>query len=463
MSGRHIACLVAVLFAAGLAAAQDEPLIQRDLPQFENFTWQIRADTVYPLEALLVQGLLPVSIKSAKTGKPALELVRLADGEVLWTAEVGAEPDAINASSDMIFVAFRDRVLGLSLKTGEPLWQQPVTAMLDSGWQTPPNFRQSQWFADLSTSGQGIGGVIYCHGDKTFVTIGGVIYCVEGKTGKIIWQADYGFKLSFPLIACGEVIVFSSNEGLVGLKADDGSTAWEHTDIQATPLFVLEDELYAATPNGLCRIDPSDGTIVWTCKEVSHDRNMKLYLADDQIIARGEYAAWALSRDNGEQRWAAENAGGQNAVANGCVFVRSAKGGDIYCYSTKEGKYIWNTPCSDMGGRFFVAGPSLMVLNAFNITAFDCAKGTALWRRVVGAGQGFDTSTFCSTDRAAFFRTSQWMCAADPRTGAWLSAVEGQFFFVSWMWASDTALYGHAGDPGGATIGGLNLKPANPK
>lgn len=440
--------------------AQDQPEAQADQPtSLQHLTWQAPADIIYPLPQLLTRGMLPV-LHKGPDGKPVLSLVRLGDGQLCWTARIGEDPVAINANDSMIFAIMRTRMLGLSIGSGEALWQQPVEGMLDSGWQTPPQFAQMQWFADLYTVGQGMGGVIYCHQDKVYITCAGSIYALDGATGKNLWDAEYGFKLNYPLVGCGNVIISSSDLGLTGYDADSGNIAWEQRDItRATPLFVLGDVLYAQTDQAFLRIDPSDGSTVWSAA-VPGGQAETVQLVEDRLVLRRNSDVWILDPSDGRTLFAAETGHQQSVIGDGRIFLHSAKGGDIYCYSVKDMQYVWHKPFLESGvGRLFYGAGILMGISGFDVAAYGPQDGRMLWRRRAPPGCLFDTNTWGANSTSLFFKANNVLAGCGSAGGAWSTAVEGNFFFVSWIWSNDTAVFVHCGDPGAAKVGGLIIKP----
>ena len=450
--------------AARLALAQDEIGPQKDLPPPDKLAWEVPCNIVMPLEPLLAQGLLTIQQQDKGTAKPFLALLNMDTGVVVWKVDLSGDVVAINASKDTVFVCLRDRVAAVRVADGKALWQQKLEGNLDTAWQPAPNFQQIQWFADFRTPGQGIGGALYYMKDRLYVTVNGNIYALNALTGDEIWDQKYGFSLNSPLLGIGDYLFSATlGGGMQACRVDNGDIVWEKKDMpHADPLFVAGDEkapeLYAASDKGFLRIDPKTGDVMWSA-DIKREASEAMYVCGDKIVVKRSDDVWVLNRGDGAKVWGAATGHQQSAYANGRVFLRGDKGGDIYCYSVAVGDYAWHSPCpGDNLARLFVGGEVVVAINMSEVEAHDVAKGTVLWRKISTPMQPFETSTWASNDKAIFYRTMDWVYGCDPQRGSWVTSVPGKFFFVHWMWTRGDAVFLHNGAPGLATVGAIIVK-----
>jgi outer membrane protein assembly factor BamB len=452
--------LIAVLLISAVAAFGDGTTgSEADKPQSDKLTWEVPCDMTMAVQPLLARGYLPIQQKARGAQKPHLALLRLADGKIMWSIELSSDVAAINAEKDIITLALSDRIAAVTFLEGKVLWQEPVQGILDAGWQTSPRFKQSQWFSDLRTCGQGIGGVLFMMKGRVYITVGGILYAFDAASGKEIWEQKYGFSLSFPILGMNGLVFAASNEGLTAYNADTGSLVWRDEDLKRSdPIFVIDDELYAADDVGFLKLNPSTGKAIWT-QDIKRDSAENLYAFENRLVLQRDADVWVLDRATGDKVWSEETGHQLSAYSNGRVFLLGREGGDIQCYSVKAGDYAWHTGYAQNNlGRVFAAGSVVIATNGFGVVAYDAEKGEMLWQRQAPPGELFDTATWAASDKAVYYKSAGWVYGCDPRKGSWVTAVTGHFFFVHWMWTNGEGLFLHSGDPGLSTIGGLFVK-----
>jgi len=428
-------------------------------PEPTKYIWETFGPVVLPLPQLLAQGVVP--LQQGGFGKPVkLALVKLATGEPLWTADLPWDIQALNATKEILVVACLRQVLGLSLADGKKLWEQPLVDRLDTGWETPPNFAQIQWFRLQRTPGQGIGGAFLAKEDGLFVCVGSICYRLDPLTGKPAWQQSYGGSLSHPLTAMGErVLVATMYKCLGALDASSGEAKWSNTDLKnCGPLWPIGDELYTTNLEAFYKVDPANGTILWSAK-ITRDTAGQVFVLGDRVVYRRTDDISVLNRDTGEILGQAKTGSTLSAVGTDRVFYIPPGAKEIMCTLVKDIKLAWRAPCEENFHHLIVAGNTLVGITWTRVSGYDAEQGTRLWTHVPGFAQGmFDDSTWATDDRNVYVHLKDQVLGCDLRSGRWTLALSGSFFFVHWMDARNDALYLHSGKPTQESIGAVPVK-----
>jgi len=354
-----------------------------------QFAWEMPAKVLLPLEELAERGLMPVV---QKTGGAAatLAMVKLDTGEVAWSAPLEHDVAAADVAGDVLAIAIHQKLLGISITDGQILWQQPLSGMLATGQANTATFAQMQWFEDRRTGAGGIGGAFLSAHGRLYTCVGGIVYAVEPETGALVWQRQVGFTLAHPLGAIGDMVLAPTfDKGLAALKADGGSVAWQNPRAgQLSPLFVVGEDLYGANLQGLHRIDPATGDVLWTAKVQGGDPSMQVRDLDDRVLVLRSQGVSAVSKATGEVLGYVSTRPLAWAVAEGMLYYRDMQRGNIVCIGLDDLGTRWNVaPANVAAERLFVVGDTLVVVAAAAIQALDRNSGKALWQAAPGPGK----------------------------------------------------------------------------
>jgi outer membrane protein assembly factor BamB len=422
-----------------------------------QFVWEVPAKVVLPLEDLTERSLMPV-VRKAGGAAATLAMVKLDTGEVAWSVPLEHDVAAANVAGDVLAIAIHQKLLGVSIADGQVLWQQPLSGMLATGQANTAAFAQRQRFEDRRTGAGGIGGAFLSAHNRLYMCVGGIVYAVEPRTGAIVWQRQVGFTLAHPLGAIGDMVLAPTfDKGLAAVKADGGSVAWQNPRAgQLSPLFVVGEELYGANLQGLHRIDPNTGNVLWTAKVQGGDPSMRLRDLDDRLLVLRSQGVSVVSKATGQVLGYVSTRPLAWAVAEGMLYYRDMQRGDIVCIGLDDLGTRWNVaPANVAAERLLVVGDALVVVAAGAIQALDRNSGKALWQAAPGAGKLFDASTWATDGKTVYFHTPDAVYGYAAEGGAPVLSVEGRFFLVSYMHVANDTLYLHASE----SLGAVPLNP----
>jgi outer membrane protein assembly factor BamB len=457
---RHVFVFGLLMVTAAVAVAQQKDGFLLDKPAPTKAIWEVPSNIVLPLEELIEKGFVPVVRKPQGAQTPVLAFVKLETGATVWTLDLPGDVQAIHATKDVLIAAASKHIAGISLADGKVLWQQPLVGMLNTGGAIDPRFGQIQWFKDKAILGQGIGGAFLVVKDRVFVCVGGILYAIDVMTGKVAWQKKLGFSLSYPLTAFGDtVIAATSDNGLGALAADTGKVVWVFSALKdAKPVIVIDEELYAATRDGLFKIDPKTAKILWRAA-IPGEGKEKIHPVGDRLIVERDNDVSVLKRDSGEALWRVEEFGLHSAVNKGRIYYYTKSAESIVCVNAEDLKTVWKTTPTDRGPwNLFASGDAVVALTPGLIEGFDAETGRPLWKRESGPGVLYDTSTWAADDKAAFFHLPSEVRGFALRSGRWTLSMPGHFFFVHWMRVQNNTLYLHSGKPNEQSLGAIPLR-----
>ncbi len=462
MSGiiRRLTLSAVVLSIAIVGVAAQDGLGGGQAAMMAKFVWEVPSSVVLPLKALIAKGFMPLERKANAATAPTFVLLKLDTGEPAWQADLTSDVQSLNATDDEVIIATRDKVLGFALADGKTLWEQPLKGRIDTGWEPPPSFAQIQWFRDLRTPGQGIGGGFLVAKGRVMVCVDTVLYALDPKTGKIQWQKAAGWSFGCPLAdTAGLVLAATSDQGLRAFDIATGDEKWARTELSGVqPVMVVEDELYCATRDGLHRVDPATGELLWTAK-IPADAAEKACAVGDRLVVQRSNDVYIVVRKTGEIVGYTETAGQSSAVGHDCVFYQGKQGGEVVCVTVADVETKWHQASADPGAsRLFLAGGVVVALNPGLVQGFDVQEGKRLWKRPSGAGMLFDTSTFAADDRTAYVHVANEMRGYGLRSGVQSLSMIGDFFFVHFMQVMHDTLYLHSGKPCVESMGAIPLK-----
>ena len=449
---RAVAVVLLTLVVAGIAPAQE------DLPEPAQYIWETPGTIVFPLTELLEQGVVPMTQAGAAIGKPDLVMVDLSNGDVLWSVSLPSRISAMNTTAGVLLVALHDRVAALSVADGRVGWDQELHGMLDRGGGLAPEFQQSQWFADRRRPGQGVGGAFLASHDMFYVSVGGTVYALRPSNGDVVWEQKVGFSLSTPLASVGDSIVAATlDQGMGAVSAESGDILWTLGLKHVSWLFVLEDELYCANTDGLYRIDPESGDIVWQ-QPLPADRAQVILPAGDRLVVQRTGDVTVLDRADGSQLGQFNTLRlGATVVDGKIVYCGAGNNKSIACVSVEDLEVLWTTEPAMLPTRLCPVEDAVVGIAPLSVAGYDLATGDTLWRYQPRPGRLFNAETWAAGNGSFFFHDSDLALGCGARSGGWTLNLPGHFFFVHWMQVLNDTLYLHSGKPNEESLGAIPL------
>lgn len=447
-SAPSVLLLVVTLSASAVAVAQDAQTLTP--------IWETAAAVIFPLEDLLNDGRMPVSVKA--DGGVSLRMIDLATGKALWQVQAPGKVEGTNHVDGVLVVGYADRLVAHRATDGEVLWQQKLEGRLERGTGLPPEFAQSQWFQDVRTGPQGTGGTILSHAGHVYCSIRGTIYCLDPATGGIIWQTKAGFSIYHPLVGVANLVVIATARGIVALDCESGQPVWNSALPMAAPVLCEGEELYAGNTRGLCRLDTGTGETRWQAV-IRVTPGLKLQFTETRIVVSGNRSVAVLGRDNGQ------------ILGQAQTFCNPALDGDLLLYAPQQAQRIdcisvadmasaWQSPCQCPNpDKILVGGSVAVVLSPLRLCAYSVQDGALLWELAAPAGRLFRTEARAIDDSLVFTRVDKSLVGLDLNSGAETVQVAGEFFSVDWMRALDGCLLVHSGRDEGS-LGAIRYRPA---
>jgi outer membrane protein assembly factor BamB len=294
----------------------------------------------------------------------ALDLKGAADGKVsqMWATKLGplftwkgnswnAGPNVTpSVDGDAVYAlgGFGDLVC-VEAATGKERWR--VSLPRDLGGEVNPI---GGGLKEPTPLGWGYAAAPLIDGDRLICVPGGkkgLLAALDKKTGKVLWQskdvtdqASYSSPLAVE-IGGKKQYVQVTNQGLVGVAAEDGKLLWSYKRspafddvVIATPVF-RDNLVYASVGFGqgfdLVRVVPQGGKIavekVAAGKEVQN-RDGGMVLVGDHLYGHSEQGGWVCQEfKTGKVVWSEPKALGLGSVtcADGRLYCAAEKGGVV--------------------------------------------------------------------------------------------------------------------------------------
>ncbi len=418
--------------------------------------WETAAAVIFPLDDLLDEGRMPVSVKAA--GEVSLRMIDLATGKALWQVQAPGKVEGTNHVDGVLVVGYADRLVAHRVTDGEVLWQQELEGRLERGTGLPPEFAQSQWFQDVRTGPQGTGGTILSHAGHVYCSIRGTIYCLDPASGGIIWQTKAGFSIYHPLVGMANLVVIATARGIVALDCESGQPVWNSALSMAAPVLCEGEDLYAGNTRGLCQLDTGTGETRWQAA-VRVTPGLKLQFTESRIVVSGNKSVAVVDRANGQ------------ILGQAQTFCNPALAGDLLLYAPQQAQRIdcitvaemaaaWQSPCKCPNpDKILVGGGVAVVLSPLRLCAYSVQDGALLWELAAPAGRLFRTEARAIDDSLVFTHEGNSLAGLDLNSGAETVQVAGEFFNVDWMRALDGCLLVHSGREDGS-LGAIRYRPA---
>jgi len=202
----------------------------------------------------------------------------------------------------------------------------------------------------------------YLYATSNFQTDTGwkcVLYALDASDGGLKWIYEETGTLD-SLVATGNHVYFRNN-GVVALKASDGSTLWNNTvtvfqnpddgsEVSSIePPLVDNDRIYVASETGgVYSLNASDGTFFWhyPVKEWTYSITLRPFIVEDYLYIQSSAGVHCFLASNGTLLWNFIPAGnngfsGINPAYDNGVFL-AASSSELYALNASSGRLIWN-------------------------------------------------------------------------------------------------------------------------
>jgi outer membrane protein assembly factor BamB len=242
-------------------------------------------------------------------------------------------------------------------------------------------------------------------------TFGKEVIALDARTGKPIWRTQlHNIVMSTPVVVNGLVYVGSGGNDMLTHPANMMQRLQYHG--KAVWGVPGGDEVVALNLN--------DGTPRWRFRTVGEDMPSPVYDRGRIVFANGDWHAYALRADNGEQLWQRDVGGvstmASATLANGNVLVATCTDGirnsSMLALKPETGDVVWQSPYGHCdaaptvaGGKIFTADVepgSMKYVGRTVVAAVDSKTGKPVWTYRAGA-QGMWTTL--GSDEAAIAGT----------------------------------------------------------
>lgn len=251
-------------------------------------------------------------------------------------------------------------------------------------------------------------GVVY------FTTFfGGVVYALNAKTGAYLWSLSVVNDVNYLTVADGVVYVGGGDAGagnqsgaLYALDAGTGAVLWNYTGVVVYTPAVANGVAYFgvlgpfdssgnAIENHVLALNAHTGAVLWdyfiggapatnpTSATVVANGVVYFTAAPD---ASQTYNLYAVNASTGKTLWVYNGVGGTPAVADGVVFVSSAR--NLYALNATTGKQLWSnqvthteflTTPAVANGVVYISGGVDTPTTSGHMYALNASTGATLW------------------------------------------------------------------------------------
>jgi outer membrane protein assembly factor BamB len=242
---------------------------------------------------------------------------------------------------------------------GHPVWNMRLAPKNGTDWPTLWGLLGKPNTVDPP---QGMGGGVAYDDGKIFVTSGfGVLHCMDARTGREIWQKDFGMPIiNAPVVNGGRIFVSTHDNHFYAMAEADGRTLWDHQGIAesagmlaSTSAAVSGETVIAPYTSGeVFALRAQNGQVGWSDVLSRSGHVTALSQLDDiagrPVIDRGEVYAIsqsgvmaAFSANTGERLWSRDIGGIQTPWAAGDYVYVLDNTARVICLTRKEGRVRW--------------------------------------------------------------------------------------------------------------------------
>jgi len=222
----------------------------------------------------------------------------------------------LNSTSDRLIVTTKNKVLAISLTSGDLLWKSTrlfpeAPPVISEGQLLIP--AQSLEILDLY-SGKSLQSLnedifttsIAASGSKIYASSYGTLYAFDRK-GKVLWKFRTSGAFSTSPTLGYDLIYFASYDRNIYCLDDKGMLYWKTkvSDIIKLPLALWNGKIFAVSQDSwICAINPLVGNIIWQKKLSDEEFMMPAFHPDFMLLVNYKGEVAALSSQSAQIKWA---------------------------------------------------------------------------------------------------------------------------------------------------------------
>ena len=245
---------------------------------------------------------------------------------------------------------------------------------------------QTPWVYDSKAKING--GLALVGKSLLFTTFAHKLVCVDARNGRELWTANVGnIAMSTPIVAGNMVYVGTGKNGELNRSAN----------LMLRLRFAGKDVWGIPQGDEIAAFDLQSGRRRWTYRTVGEDMPSAVYDRGRLIFANGDWHAYALRADTGEQLWSTDVGGvstmssaviaGKNVVVGVCT--DGINKSSAVALDPLSGKIVWRSPyghCDSAPafgeGKVFVSSvepTKQRYVGRTVVAAIDAGTGRTVW------------------------------------------------------------------------------------
>jgi outer membrane protein assembly factor BamB len=268
----------------------------------------------------------------------------------------------------------------------------------------------------------------------------------------LCWTGDFGVPIAAPAtVAVGDVIAAANDAGEVVAYDPSGTELWRFAVVeeagmgQVRGLAAGDGAIYAAGPDGLYAIQPSDGSRLWRYRVQSEgllpDTNgfftpaafgdtvygVTASTEDDVTFTR---TLVAIDAATGDERWSAELTGNPPGApsANDTTVTVADSDGTLHAYAAADGAELWTAGSDVLGAapatRAAITADAVVIgLATGEVVALTASDGSEAWRFTADSGT---VAALTAVDNVVYVNGVTTLYALDAAAGTanWQAAIQ---------------------------------------
>lgn len=239
------------------------------------------------------------------------------------------------------------------------------------------------------------------------------------NSGTPYWRIENGYT---PVVS-GETLYLRTNDGVVALDAQTGSSKWNANIIATGPSPAIADgNLFITSVESVASLDAATGSVSWS-KELNRGPASAPTVSGESLyFCHGEYndgpvKLHSFDKSSGEQEWVTEMEGRSPSdivVTQDSVFVTTTK---VRSFSKKTGQEQWTISIEGSIDTVPVLRDRHLYLAdlAGIVYAIDTENESIRWRTETGTPT--DNGGLAVTERTVYYNSEDGIYALDSQTG----------------------------------------------
>ncbi len=265
-------------------------------------------------------------------------------GKKIWEAKIGTDYSPLYFDGKA-YIAYRGNINCLDADNGKMIWHKEIKGTSTS---SPAAY---DGFIYVTIDNYGKGSVL----------------CLNPKDGSVVWEGTLSYSASTQItVYAGKVFQGTLDKRFHCLDAKTGKSIWTVVlpEIPTRETMYMDGAVFARTNNSLICLDAKDGRKIWKSD----------YRTSTPCMGKGAFYFWSkgflhkfsLAKNVVTKAWEKKVDTIFHIFLEGdkVYAVGSAK---LFCFSGKDGSYIWSTTLADAG----VPSSNLQVVIAKGLLFFS--------------------------------------------------------------------------------------------